>query len=102
MTIGAGSFLSDLVTRAGGTNLFGDITGTSAPVSVEAIVARDPDLILTTVEGTPAFATRPEWQTVRAVRERRFLRVSNSAFSRPSPRAPEAIAELAQRLKEIR
>lgn len=102
MTIGAGSFLSDLVTRAGGTNLFADITGTSAPVSVEAIVARDPDLILTTVEGTPAFATRPEWQTVRAVRERRFLRVSSSAFSRPSPRAPEAIAELAQRLKEIR
>ena len=39
---------------------------------------RDPDLILTTTAGPASFATRPEWQVVRAVRERRFLQVTGS------------------------
>ena len=73
MTIGRGSFLSELVERAGGENLFADVTTSSAPVSIEAVSARDPDLIFTTVAGPASFATRPEWRVVRAVRERRFL-----------------------------
>ncbi len=99
MTVGRGSFLSELVERAGGVNLFADVAATSATVSVEAVAARDPDLILTTSDGPGAFLHRSEWQTVRAVRERRYLRVSGSEFSRPSPRAPAAIRELAARLR---
>jgi ABC-type Fe3+-hydroxamate transport system substrate-binding protein len=100
MTIGRGSFLSELVERAGGRNLFADVTSSAGTVSIEAVAARDPDLILTTTAGPVAFAERPEWQTVRAVREKRFLPVSGSEFNRPSPRAPAAIRELARRLKE--
>ncbi len=99
MTIGRGSFLSELVERAGGRNLFADVTSTAGTVSIEAVAARDPDLILTTTAGPVAFAGRPEWQTVRAVREKRFLPVSGSEFNRPSPRAPAAIRELARRLE---
>jgi iron complex transport system substrate-binding protein len=98
MTVGRGSFLSELIERAGGENLFADITATSGVVSVEAVAARDPDLIFTTTEDSPSFASRPEWQVVPAVRERRFLRVSGSEFNRPSPRAPGAIRALAARL----
>jgi iron complex transport system substrate-binding protein len=98
MTIGRGSFLSELVRRAGGQNLFDDVTTTSGTVSIEAVAARDPDLILTTTDGPSAFATRPEWQVVRAVRERRFLQVTGSEFNRPSPRAPAAIRTLAGRI----
>ncbi|HEY5939659.1 MAG TPA: helical backbone metal receptor, partial [Gemmatimonadales bacterium] len=50
MTIGQGSFLSELVERAGGENLFADVTSSSGVVSIEAVAARDPDLIFTTVE----------------------------------------------------
>ena len=64
------------------------------------LLSRDPDLILTTSAGPVAFASRPEWQPVRAVREKRFLPVSGSEFNRPSPRAPAAIRELARRLRE--
>jgi ABC-type Fe3+-hydroxamate transport system substrate-binding protein len=67
-------------------------------VSIEAVAARNPDLIFTTTEGPSAFAGRPEWQVVPAVRQRRFLRVSGSEFNRPSPRAPAAIRQLAARL----
>lgn len=102
MTVGKGSFLSELVERAGGENLFADVTSSSGVVSVEAVAARDPDLIFTTVEGPSAFATRPEWQVVPAVRRHRFLHVSGSEFDWPSPRSPQAIRQLAAKLKEAR
>jgi iron complex transport system substrate-binding protein len=94
MTIGAGSFLSELITRAGGENLFADLPAPSGNVSIEAVAKRDPDLIFTQASETPAFAKRPEWRSVRAVREAHFLSITSSAYSRPSPRAPEAIREL--------
>jgi iron complex transport system substrate-binding protein len=102
MTIGRGSFLSELVERAGGENLFADVTSSSGVVSIEAVAARDPDLIFTTVEWPSAFATRPEWQVVPAVRRHRFLHVSGSEFDWPSPRSPQAIRQLAAKLKEVR
>jgi iron complex transport system substrate-binding protein len=102
MTIGRGSFLSELLERAGGQNLFADVTASSGVVSIEAVAARNPDLIFTTAEGTSAFASRPEWQVVPAVREHRFLRVSGSEFNRPSPRAPAAIRKLAAELGGVR
>jgi iron complex transport system substrate-binding protein len=101
MTIGRGSFLNDLVERAGGENLFADVPATSGNVSIEAVAVRDPDLILTTSAGPAAFARRPEWQVVRAVREQRFLHVTGSEFNRPSPRSPSAIRQLAARLREL-
>jgi iron complex transport system substrate-binding protein len=101
MTVGRGSFLSELVDRAGGENLFADVTASSGVVSIEAVAARDPDLIFTSTAGPAAFASRPEWQVVPAVREHRFLRVSGSEFERPSPRAPAAIRELTARISEM-
>jgi iron complex transport system substrate-binding protein len=100
MTVGKGSFLSELVERAGGQNLFSDVTSSSGVVSIEAVAARNPDLIFTTTEGSPSFASRPEWQVVAAVRMHRFLTVNGSEFNRPSPRAPAAIRELAARMRE--
>jgi iron complex transport system substrate-binding protein len=100
MTLGRGSFLSELVERAGGENVFGDIASSSAPVSIEAVSARDPDLILTAASGPASIADRPEWQVVRAVRERRFLRISGTEYDRPGPRSPGAIRALAARLRE--
>lgn len=102
MTIGRGSFLSELVERAGGANLFADVAASAGPVSIEAVAARDPDFIFTTTDGPSSFARRPEWQVVRAVREHRFLRVSGSEFNRPGPRSPAAIRELAARLGAAR
>jgi iron complex transport system substrate-binding protein len=98
MTIGRGSFLNELVERAGGENLFADVAASSGVVSIEAVAARNPDLIFTTAEGPSAFANRPEWQVVPAVREKRFLRVNGSEFNRPSPRSPGAIRELTAKL----
>ena len=100
MTIGRGSFLHEVVERAGGRNIFGDLAASAGQVSIEAVADRDPDLILTSADGLPRFAGRPEWQVVRAVRERHFLHVRGSAFDPPSPRTPNAIRELSGAMAE--
>ena len=102
ITIGRGSYLSEVVERAGGVNVFADLPASSGQISVESAAARNPDAILTSSDTIPGFARRPEWQAVRAVRERRFLHATSSEFSRPGPRSPEAIRELAARLRGLR
>lgn len=99
MTVGRGSFLTELIVRAGGRNVYDDLPTSSGQISVESAAARDPDVILTSNDTTPGFAHRPEWQVVRAVRERRFVHAPGSEFSRPGPRSPAAIRELTARLR---
>ena len=100
MTIGRGSFLHEVVEQAGGRNIFADLATPDAPVSLEAIAERAPDLVLTTSE-SPAFARRPEWRVIPAVRERRFIVVTGSEYSRPGPRAPDAIRRLAAAIDSL-
>jgi ABC-type Fe3+-hydroxamate transport system substrate-binding protein len=95
IVIGAGSFLSEIARLAGAANVFDDIAAPSAPTSIETIAARDPDALLVVgEETTPAFARRPEWQVVPAVRQRRLVPVRGSEFHRPSPRVLQAVAAL--------
>ena len=102
IAIGAGSFLSELVARAGARNLFDDLAAASAPVSLEAIASRDPDLILVVGDSLPAFSRRAEWQSLRAVHAGRFVRVPEALFSRPSPRSPAALVALRTALESAR
>lgn len=103
ITVGAQSYLTEIMQRAGARNIFADLAAPSAPVSIEAVASRDPDFILTSAEGgTPGFADRPEWQAVEAVRERRFVSITGSQFEHPGPRTPAAILELRRRLAAAR
>jgi ABC-type Fe3+-hydroxamate transport system substrate-binding protein len=97
--IGRGSYLDQLAAQAGARNVFNDVSAPSAQVSLETIVARDPQWIavLSDSGSMPAFAKRREWRAVRAVRERHFLLLPGSLFGRPGPRSGAAVKEL-QRL----
>ncbi len=101
LAIGAGSFLSELVSLAGGRNIFDDLPGPSGPVSLEAVVTRDPDWVV--VPGPDSAAAslggRAGWRAIRAVRTGRVMGVDGSRFDRPSPRLPEAVAAVAFRLR---
>jgi ABC-type Fe3+-hydroxamate transport system substrate-binding protein len=94
--IGHGSYLDQLASSAGARNVFGDVAAPSAQVSLETIVARDPQWIavLSDSGAAPAFAKRREWRAVRAVREGHFLLLPGSLFGRPGPRSAEAIRQL--------
>lgn len=100
-TVGRGSYLTELIERAGGRNLFDDIAASSGTVSIEAVAARDPDVILALSDAPPHFVGRPEWQSVRAARDRRLILISGSEFNRPTPRAPDAIRRLTAQLAAV-
>lgn len=108
MVIGAGSYLDQLASLAGGVNVFQDIGASAATVSLETIAERDPDVIVVLRDSgaspprLPGFASRREWRAIRAVRERRFLVLEGSLFGRPSPRAAEAVGEFRRRLEAMR
>ncbi len=98
ITIGAGSYLDSLISLAGGRNIFSDLDAPSPQVSLEAIVVRDPDLVLIPVEAGVTQqrpAERSGWQSIPAVREGRVAEVDASLVHRLGPRLGEAAAALA-------
>ena len=101
IVIGSTSFLSQIVELAGARNAFADVDRPSLTVSIETIVERDADLVLIASDsGIPAWAERPEWRVVPVVRDRRFVVVTGTEFSRPSFRAPDAIRRVRTALQE--
>jgi ABC-type Fe3+-hydroxamate transport system substrate-binding protein len=96
--LGSGSFVSEMVELAGARNVFDDISSSSLPVSLEAIVSRAPRIVATVGTMSAELARRPEWRAVPAVRAHRVLTLTDPALSHPTPRAPIAIAAIRRQL----
>jgi ABC-type Fe3+-hydroxamate transport system substrate-binding protein len=99
-TVGSGSYLNELIEIAGGRNVFADLTSPSPRVSLEAILSRDPDVIVqpssdTSGSGMPSPAARPGWQYLRAVDEESIVSVPAGLVHRLGPRIGEAARALA-------
>lgn len=94
MTLGSGSFLSELVEIAGGRNLYGDRTEPSLTISMEDVVRRDPDIVLTGPKSAARISADPAWRVLRAVREGRVLAYDTLLVSQPSTRLGEAARSL--------
>lgn len=100
ITVGAGSYLDSLLSVAGAENVFGDLEAPSPRVSIEAVAARRPELILVPRrsgegEGTSP-GRRPGWSALEAVREGRVRRVDGDLLHRLGPRVGDAAAALAR------
>ncbi|HJU69375.1 MAG TPA: helical backbone metal receptor [Gemmatimonadaceae bacterium] len=98
ITIGRGSFLSQLVDIAGARNVYEDIEAPSQQVTFEDVVRRDPEFILVGPEGGEVVSRDPAWRAIRAVREGRVRIVDTTLVGRPSVRLGEAAVHLAQLL----
>ena len=98
LTIGGGSYLSELLEIAGARNVYDSLPQPSPQVAFEDVVRRDPDVILVSPEGAEAITTRPTWRAMRAVRAGRVLIVDTALVFRPSVRLGEAALSLARQL----
>ena len=98
ITIGRGSFLSQLVDIAGARNVYEDIEAPSQQVTFEDVVRRDPEFVLVGPEGGEVVSRDPAWRAIRAVREGRVRIVDTTLVGRPSVRLGEAAIHLAQLL----
>lgn len=100
-TVGAGSYLDSLITVAGGRNVFGDLEGPSPRVSLEAVVERQPEVIVSPEGGggerLPP-GERPGWGEIGAVKRGRVVSVDGTLVHRLGPRLGAAAARLAAAL----
>ncbi|MHB1297668.1 MAG: ABC transporter substrate-binding protein [Gemmatimonadaceae bacterium] len=94
MTIGRGSYLSELIDIAGAQNVFDDIAAPSPQVSLEEVARRDPYAILAGPNNAATIRAHPGWQAVRAVREGRVFVVDTTLVGRPGVRMGEAARHL--------
>jgi iron complex transport system substrate-binding protein len=89
-TIGAGSFVNDLLVAAGAVNVFADVKNPYPQVSVEQVVAAAPDIIILadSLYGvTPDMvAKRAGWETIPAVKNNGVFAIDDNLVSRPGPR----------------
>jgi iron complex transport system substrate-binding protein len=108
----AGNWMPELVTMAGGDNLFG-IAGRHSPwMTLDELAAADPDVILILPCGfdiarsrkeLPALTNRRAWSALRAVRDGRiFLCDGNQHFNRSGPRVAESLEIIAEILHPAR
>jgi ABC-type Fe3+-hydroxamate transport system substrate-binding protein len=98
ITIGGGSFLSQLVEIAGGRNIYDFLPQPSPTVTMEDVVRRDPDVVLVGPIAAAELRRSPTWQAVRAVREGHIAVYDTSLVARPSVKLGEAAVSLARLL----
>jgi iron complex transport system substrate-binding protein len=101
-----GNWLPELVTLAGGRNVFGEVGAHSPWLELEELAAADPDAIALLPCGfdvartrteLPVLSSDPRWGRLRAVRQGRvFLTDGNQYFNRPGPRLVESLEILAE------
>ncbi len=97
-TTGPGTFMDTMITMAGGVNIGGVLSDQYAQISVEEIVAQNPDFIIL---GDAAFGVTVEsigeragWSDLTAVQDGHVIPFDDNLASRPGPRLVDGLEEL--------
>lgn len=109
MSAGQTSFINDVITLAGGINIFANETDQYPTVGSETIVQKNPDVILLPTEmanaGEAPFygsvaevKARPGWNTISAIQNNRVVIVDGGLFAEAGPRIAEQITACAKAL----
>ncbi len=96
---GRGSFIDDLITKAGGENVFSDVEGCKL-VDLEEIIARNPQVIMG-VNYPESMAeewakTEPRLGSVEARKSGRIYAVDTNLVERPGPRIVQGLEQVAK------
>ena len=102
LTAGRGTFLDQMIEIAGGANVFGHLDMAYPQVSVEAIIARRPDVIIEmlpelTLTKTLERQRRAQWRTlgtIPAVVQDRVVLLTDEHCLIPSPRYAEIVEKV--------
>lgn len=99
-SVGAKSFQHDLITIAGGQNLFADVAGETLQPTLEEVISRRPEIIIETLSPplNPADVAqrRKDWESLGLAKGRIYIE-GESYLLVPGPRLPLA----AKRISEI-
>ncbi len=97
MTAGPGSFIDDLISMAGGTNIASDTTKRFAEFSREMLLERNPEIyILNSHAHTPDdVKSRPGYSGLEAIKMDRVYTIEDDLVTLPGPRIVEGLEEMA-------
>lgn len=103
MTAGAGSFVDELITLAGGKNIAKDTKRPYSQFSPEVVVKGNPDYIILgymqTQESLELILQRMGWGNINAVKNRKIIAdINPDLFLRPGPRIVEGLEQLHSKL----
>ncbi|QYO64781.1 ABC transporter substrate-binding protein [Leptolyngbya sp. 7M] len=106
--MGAGNWIPELVTMAGGTPLFGKVGQHSAWLQWSDLIEADPDILVImplgfglerTRQDVTELAQHPDWTKLKAVQTGRvYITDGNHYFNRPGPRLVDSLEILAELL----
>jgi iron complex transport system substrate-binding protein len=98
-TLGGGTYLNEMIEIVGATNIFGGEKGILFPNN-EQILFRNPDVILTNVDYTPAplqeLKNRPGFHLISAVKNNAVYLIDANTSARPSQNIVYALREIAR------
>ena len=100
---GSGTFPHDLIGKAGGINIAQDLIGDYPTMSLEAVIAADPEVMIAGVNnGTLEdlnlhfIRTEPRLRDISARQNNRVYGIDGNLTNRPGPRIVEGLEELAR------
>jgi len=95
MTAGKQSFVNELIALAGGENVAGDVNRDFYQISPEAVLARDPEVVILLEAGHPDVAARSGWAQLSAVKSNHICRdLDRDLLEIPGPRVLQAVEKL--------
>lgn len=103
-TINGEHYVSELIDICGGSNVFADLNGLAATIDVEAVIERDPEVMLASTDaGVDAFAIWERWPHVAAQKHGNLFLMPADEIGRATPRvllAGEALCDALQTARE--
>ena len=103
-TIGGRHLMSDALALCGARNVFADLPEPGPLVDTEAVIARNPDIILAAAPPGEGAAWVADWQRfpgLAAVRNHRVVAFENQGLSRLGPSVLDATEELCRTIARV-
>lgn len=97
MSVGKSSFMNEMISALGAKNIFGELEEGYPIVSEETIIASQPEVILIPHSNNVSVddvCSRPGWDQIPAVKNKKIFIIDDSTFSRPGPRIIQSIEEV--------
>ncbi len=102
-TINGDHYVSELIALCGGSNVFADLAELAPTVGVEAVLERDPEVMLASSDaGEDAFAQWDRWSHLAANRYRNRFLMPADEIGRATPRLPVAAEAMCDAMHEAR
>jgi len=102
MSAGPGSFIDDLIKKAGGINIASSAKSAYPIFSLEQLIKEDPDIIIgaeSSMGADPLEASkRPGWETLKAVKNQKVYTINDDIVFRAGPRLVLALETIAKYL----